>query len=98
MSGTVNILTDSGSGEPLHGDLDVQGGGLGLFRGVANAAGSTAKDRLNYSLGVSDLSVTEGVADAGQCAIGAGREALRFCCGRICGRWRMSSRTKAIWH
>jgi vitamin B12 transporter len=64
MSGTVNILTDGGGG-PLHGDLDVQGGGLGLFHGIAKVAGSAWKKRLNYSAGLSNLSVTEGVADAG---------------------------------
>jgi iron complex outermembrane receptor protein len=64
MSGTVNILTDGGGG-PLHGDLDVQGGGLGLFHGVAKMAGSGWKNRLLYSAGVSNLNVTEGVLDAG---------------------------------
>ncbi|MBV8811466.1 MAG: TonB-dependent receptor plug domain-containing protein, partial [Acidobacteriaceae bacterium] len=37
VGGTVNIITDPGGG-PFHGDLDVQGGGLGLFRGVARIA------------------------------------------------------------
>ncbi len=64
MSGTVNILTDEGGG-PLHGDLDVQGGGLGLFHGMARVAGGTWKNRINYSAGVSNLSVAQGVADAG---------------------------------
>ena len=64
MSGTVNILTDSGGG-PFHGDLDVQGGGLGLFRGLAKVAGSAWHKRINYSAGLSNLSVTEGIADAG---------------------------------
>ncbi len=64
MSGTVNILTDSGGG-PLHGDLDLQGGGLGLFHGLAKMSGDAWKKRLNYSAGVSNLSVTEGVDDAG---------------------------------
>jgi outer membrane receptor protein involved in Fe transport len=64
MSGTVNILTDGGGG-PLHGDLDLQGGGLGLFHGLAKMSGDAWKKRLNYSAGVSNLSVTEGVDDAG---------------------------------
>ena len=38
MSGTVNIITDRGGGV-AHGDLDVQGGGLGLFRGIVRWAG-----------------------------------------------------------
>ena len=77
MSGTVNILTDSGGG-PLHGDLDVQGGGLGLFHGVARIAGDAWKKRLNYSVGVSNLSVTEGVADAGAARDWAGQGSIEF--------------------
>jgi iron complex outermembrane receptor protein len=75
MSGTVNILTDSGGG-PFHGDLDVQGGGLGLFHGIAKAAGSAWAQRLNYSAGISNLSVTEGVADAGAARDWSGQGSL----------------------
>jgi iron complex outermembrane receptor protein len=64
MSGTVNIITDSGGG-PAHGDVDLQGGGLGLFRGVARLAGGLLNNRMAYSAGISDLNVSEGVADAG---------------------------------
>ena len=77
MSGTVNILTDGG-GEPLHGDLDVQGGGLGLVRGVARVAGSAWKKRLNYSAGVSNLTVTEGVANAGAARDWSGQGSIEF--------------------
>ena len=78
MSGTVNIISDTAVGEPLHGDLDVQGGGLGLFRGVARVAGSAAKDRINYSVGVSNLSVTEGVGDAGAVRDWSGQGSVEF--------------------
>lgn len=64
MSGTVNIITDSGGG-PMHGDLDVQGGGLGLFRGLAHVGGGAFQDRLTYSAGVSHLNVTDGIDSAG---------------------------------
>lgn len=77
MSGTVNILTDAGGG-PLHGDLDVQGGGLGLFHGVTKVAGSAWKNRLLYSAGVSNLSVTEGVADAGAARDWSGQGSVAF--------------------
>jgi outer membrane receptor protein involved in Fe transport len=77
MSGTVNILTDGG-GEPLHGDLDVQGGGLGLFHGLARLAGSAWQKRLNYSAGVSDLSVTEGAADQGATRNWSGQGSIEF--------------------
>jgi len=64
MSGVLNILTDSGGG-PVHGDIDVQGGGLGLFHGTARLAGGALENRLTYSAGISLLDVTNGVADAG---------------------------------
>ncbi len=64
MAGVVNIITNTG-GRPFHGDVDVQGGGLGLFRGVARGSGAALDNRLIYSAGVSNLSVTQGVDDAG---------------------------------
>ncbi|MBV9295442.1 MAG: TonB-dependent receptor [Acidobacteriaceae bacterium] len=63
MAGVVNIITDPGGG-PFHGDFDAQGGGLGLFRGVARIAGSAVDNRLTYSAGASHLNVTRGVDDA----------------------------------
>jgi iron complex outermembrane receptor protein len=77
VGGTVNIITDAGGG-PFHGDLDLQGGGLGLFRGLARIAGGVDKNRLAYSLGVSNLSVTEGVADAGAVRDWSGQGGLDF--------------------
>ncbi len=77
VGGTVNIITDAGSG-PFHGDLDFQGGGLGLFRGLARIAGGLDQNRLAYSLGVSNLSVTDGVADAGAVRDWSGQTGLDF--------------------
>ncbi len=77
MSGTVNILTDGGGG-PLHGDLDVQGGGLGLFHGMARVAGDGWQKRLNYSAGLSNLSVTEGVDNAGAARDWTGQGSIEF--------------------
>ncbi len=69
VAGTVNIITDPGgtasNGDPIHGDLDLQGGGLGLFRGVARISGSAWNDRLSYSAGLSNLTVTKGVDNVG---------------------------------
>ncbi|MGC2657562.1 MAG: TonB-dependent receptor [Bryobacteraceae bacterium] len=64
MSGVVNIITDPGGG-PIHGDLDIQGGGLGLFHGVAGISGGAFSDRLTYSAGVSHLNVADGVDSVG---------------------------------
>lgn len=69
VSGTVNIITDPGgsaaNGDPAHGDLDVEGGGLGLFRGLLHLAGGALSDRLMYSAGLSNLTVTNGVDNGG---------------------------------
>ena len=77
MSGTVNILTDPGGGG-FHSELDVQGGGLGLFHGVAKASGSTWRQHLNYSAGISNLTVTEGVANAGAARDWSGQGSVEF--------------------
>lgn len=61
IGGTVNIITGRGSG-PLHGDIDLQGGGLGLFRGLARIAGGALHNRLTYSGGLAHLNETQGVA------------------------------------
>ncbi len=60
IGGTVNIITGQGGG-PLHGDLDLQGGGLGLFRGLARIAGGAWHNRLTYSGGLAHLNETQGV-------------------------------------
>ncbi len=77
MSGTINIITDSGGG-PIHGDLDLQGGGLGLFRGVARLGGGALRNRITYSAALSDLNVTEGVADAGAVRDWSGQGSLTY--------------------
>jgi len=64
VAGTVNIRTDPGGG-PTHGEVDLQGGGLGLFRGIARVAGGAWNDRFRYSVGLANLTVTDGVDHAG---------------------------------
>ncbi len=64
VAGSVNLLTAPGGG-PLHADLDLQGGGLGLFRGVAQVSGSALGDRLAFSGGLTHLNATRGVDSVG---------------------------------
>ncbi|MFZ0592769.1 MAG: TonB-dependent receptor [Bryobacteraceae bacterium] len=64
MAGTVNIITDHGGG-PLHGDVDYQGGGLGLNRGLAQVAGGALSNRLTYSGGIAYLNERNGVNNGG---------------------------------
>jgi iron complex outermembrane receptor protein len=45
----------------LRGQAQIEGGGLGLFRGRGAVAGGAMDDRLFYSAGLSHLNVTDGV-------------------------------------
>ena len=77
VAGTVNVLTDTG-GAPLHGDVDFQGGGLGLFRGLAKVAGGAFDNRLTYSAGLAHLNVTDGVDSAGAARNWSGQGGLLY--------------------
>lgn len=60
MGGVINVITDEGGGR-TRGSLLVEGGSLGMFRGRGQWAGGFRKDRIQYSLGVSETDVTSGV-------------------------------------
>jgi iron complex outermembrane receptor protein len=45
----------------MHGEISAEGGGLGMFRGVAKLGGGAWADRLRYTAGVTHLNVTSGV-------------------------------------
>jgi iron complex outermembrane receptor protein len=77
VSGTVNLLT-AGGGGAFHGDLDLQGGGLGLFEGVARVGGGAADNRLTYTAAVAHLNETRGVDDVGAARNWSGQGGLRY--------------------
>ncbi len=60
IGGVVNLVTDQGGGQ-LRGQVQLEGGSLGLFRGRGNVAGGALDDRLFYSAGLSQLNVADGV-------------------------------------
>jgi vitamin B12 transporter len=60
IGGVINLVTDEGGG-PFHGSLLGEGGGLGMFRGRAQAAGGARNNSILYSAGFSHLNVTRGV-------------------------------------
>ncbi|MCZ2150881.1 MAG: TonB-dependent receptor [Bryobacterales bacterium] len=60
IGGVVQLVTDPGGG-PLHGEVSAEGGGLGMFRGLARMAGGALAGRLQYSAGLTHLNVTRGV-------------------------------------
>ena len=77
VGGTVNLITNTGGG-PLHGDVDLQGGGLGLFEGSARVAGGALHSRLDYSAGMADLNVTDGVNSAGAVRDWSGQAGVNY--------------------
>jgi vitamin B12 transporter len=77
MAGTVNVITDQGGG-PIHGDIDYQGGGLGLNRGLASVAGGALKNRLVYSAGLAHLNELNGVNDSGAARNWSGQGGATF--------------------
>ena len=62
VAGTVNIISRKGAGRP-HGDVLVEGGGLGMYRGQASVSGGLDADRFTYSGTFSHLDVTDGIQD-----------------------------------
>ncbi len=59
VGGVINVNSARGGGRP-HGELQAEGGGLGMVRGVARVGGGLGRDRFAYSGGVSHLNVTRG--------------------------------------
>ena len=59
VGGAVNIVTDQGGGA-THGQIQLEGGNLGLIRARASIAGGALVDKLKYSLGVAYLNVMSG--------------------------------------
>ncbi len=72
-AGVINMVTDQGGG-PVRGELSGEGGGLGLFRGLARISGGLKNDRLQYSAGLANLNVNGGV-DGVETLCGWGRGA-----------------------
>ena len=58
--GVINIITASGT-SGFHGEVGAQGGGLGLFQGLAKVSGGAFDSRLRFSLGATHLNVTKGI-------------------------------------
>jgi vitamin B12 transporter len=77
IGGVINIVTDEGGG-PTHGNVLLEGGGLGLFRGRAQLAGGAS--RFTYSGGLTHLNVYRGIDgdDATRNTAGQGRAILRL--------------------
>lgn len=60
VGGVINVVTDQG-GAPTHGDLQLEGGNLGLLRARSSLGGAAFNNRLLYSGGLLHLNVMGGV-------------------------------------
>lgn len=60
IGGVINVITDEGGGR-TRGSLLLEGGSLGTFRGRAQFEGGWRHGQIDYSLGVAQLYVANGV-------------------------------------
>jgi iron complex outermembrane receptor protein len=77
MAGVVNITSREGRGVP-RGEIRLEGGGLGLLRGVVGVGGGLADDRLTYSGTATHINITRGVRDGNPYRNSAGQGSLGF--------------------
>ena len=62
LGGVINVSSRPGGGK-THGDIRVEGGGLGMIRGILGIGGGLADDRFTYSGGLAHTNVTKGTRD-----------------------------------
>lgn len=60
VGGVINILSQEG-GSPLHGELQVEGGGLGTYRGRGVLGGGALHNRFTWNVGINHVNVLDGV-------------------------------------
>ncbi|MBI1763189.1 MAG: TonB-dependent receptor [Acidobacteria bacterium] len=60
IGGVINVVSDEGGGAP-HGQVQLEGGQLGLFRTRATLAGGFNENRFVYSAGLAHLNVASGL-------------------------------------
>ena len=77
MAGVLNIVSRAGGG-PTRGEVRAEGGGLGMFRGVAGIGGGLGGDRFSYSGTVSHVNITDGVRDRSPYRNTSGQGSIRY--------------------
>jgi iron complex outermembrane receptor protein len=89
VGGVVNIVSRTGREEP-GGDLQVDGGQLGLFRTRATVDGQAAGDRIHFSAGALRMNLADGIdghdasdATAGQASVSARLTPKTIVTGRL---------------
>lgn len=58
--GVINMITSAGGGR-TRGNILAEGGSLDMFRGLADVAGSSPDDRVQYSAGLGHFDVVSGI-------------------------------------
>lgn len=79
IGGVINVITNEGGGR-TRGSILLEGGSLGLFRGRAQLAGGMKDNRIEYSMGLAQLDVTNGLDgdDPARNLSGQGRVGIRL--------------------
>ena len=77
VGGAVNVVTPQGGGD-ARGELQLEGGNLGLFRGRAGVSGGLLGDRLKYSGGLLHLNLMNGIDGNDRARSTGGQGFLRY--------------------
>ena len=77
VGGAVNVVTPQGGGA-ARGELQLEGGNLGLFRGRGGMSGGAFHDRLKYSGGVLHLNLLDGIDGNDRARSTGGQGFLRY--------------------
>jgi vitamin B12 transporter len=60
VGGVINIVSQEG-GSPLHGELQVEGGGLAMYRGRGVLGGGALHNRFTWNVAINHLNILNGV-------------------------------------
>lgn len=60
VGGVINIMSQEG-GSPIHGELQVEGGSLGTYRGRGVLGGGALHNRFTWNIGINHVNVLNGV-------------------------------------
>jgi vitamin B12 transporter len=60
VGGVINIVSQEG-GSPLHGEVQAEGGGLGMYRGRGVLGGGALQNQFTWNVGITHVNVLNGV-------------------------------------
>jgi vitamin B12 transporter len=77
VGSVINIVSQEG-GSPLHGLLQLEGGGLNTYRGRGSIGGGALRNRFTYNVGASYINVLDGVDGHSPWRSTGGQAAVRY--------------------